>query len=130
MSCSAGEGTHHQAWVLLWIVAPIVAFFYVPFNSASVLTYVLPIVIFWLIYGIRILPFADTDSDLLRHVRRLLVVAPVVMIMLFGWGISHGLADLRSFSEPYTLEMKEGGRMQRILLRTFDKGILVRNPRR
>jgi hypothetical protein len=115
-------------WVLIWIGFPIAAFFYLPLNSASVLTYALPIVLFWLMYGTQLLPFADTDSDLLRHVRRLLVVAPVVMLMLFGWGVSHGLIDLRSFSEPYTLEMKEGGRLQRILLRTFDKGILVRNP--
>jgi hypothetical protein len=114
--------------VLLWVVGPIAAFFYFPLTSTSPFTYVVPIVVIWLMYGIRLLPFADTDSDLLRHGRRVLVVAPVVLIVLFGWGVWHGLTDLRSFSEPYTLEMKEGGRLQRILLRTFDKGILVRNP--
>jgi hypothetical protein len=78
-------------------------------------------------YGTRILPFADTDSDTLRHVRRILVVAPVLLLVLFGWGFQHGQSDLNNFSDPYTLQMKHGDDLRRIILRTFDKGILVRD---
>lgn len=104
---------------------PIVAFFYFP--TLSFYTFLLPLVILWLIYGMRLLPFGDTQSEVLQQGRRALFVVPVVMAFSFGWGISQGQSDLRSFAEPYTFQTKAGERLNRIVLRTFDKGILVRD---
>ncbi len=112
-------------WAFIVIVLPIIAFFFFPYPSPF--TFILPLVIVWLMYGARLLPFADTDAELLLQVRRVLTILPVVMAVAFGWGISQGINDLRSFGEPYTLQTKASPNQHRILLRTFDKGILARD---
>jgi hypothetical protein len=112
-------------WIVILFVFPITAFFFLPFPTPYL--YVGPAVILWLMYGTRILPFSETDSEVLLNARRVLIVAPVVMAVLFGWGFNHGLSDLQSFAEPYTLETKNGDKLPRIVLRTFDKGVLLRD---
>jgi hypothetical protein len=79
-------------------------------------------------YANRILPFGDRENDLVRHSRRILIVAPVLMIILFAWGEQQGEQDLKSFSNPYNIETKQNGSLHRVILRNFDKGILVRDP--
>jgi hypothetical protein len=105
------------------IVCPAVVFFFAKrWNPFAYLTPLLP---WWMIYGSKILPLAETSLEI--QAQRMLLIAPVVMAGFFGGGFEQGKADLSSFNEPYTLEMKKGGNLHRIVLRSFDKGILVRD---
>lgn len=70
--------------VLVFVVAPIASFFLSPFHSPYI--FLAPLIILWLMYGQRVLPFADAESDALKLVRRALIVVPVVMAVLFGFG--------------------------------------------
>ncbi len=73
-------------WLLLVVVPPVLGFFVD--TSAWPYAFVGPIIILWLMYGSNIVPFADADTDALRQVHRVLVGAPAVLIILFGWGAS------------------------------------------
>jgi hypothetical protein len=110
---------------LFFVIFPIVAFFYIPPTTPYI--FLASLVVLWLRYGTRLLPFDGTDTELLQQIRRALIVVPVVMAVVFGYGLGHGQSDLKSFDESYTLQLKDGEKVQRVLLRTFDKGILVRD---
>jgi hypothetical protein len=73
------------------------------------------------------LPYANAASEGLRIMHRAMVIAPVVALVSFGYGVSRQSA-LETFSEPYQLELKQGIKINRIILRTFDKGVLVHDP--
>jgi hypothetical protein len=104
---------------------PVFGFFYLAPDFPY--TYLMPFVLLWLAYGPRIFPVKEPDPDLIRHAKRAFVIVPVLAVMLFAWGISQAQTDLKSTDEPYTLEMKRGAPLVRNILRTFDKGILVRD---
>jgi hypothetical protein len=108
----------------LMILGPVLIFFYAP---ASPTPYALVAVYFWLVYGIRSLPWGDTQSEALRQARRALVIAPVVLLVLFAWGWESGTDALRRVNDVYAIQTKQGELLHRVLLRNLDKGLLVRN---
>jgi 4-amino-4-deoxy-L-arabinose transferase-like glycosyltransferase len=119
-----GRGLKGLILFLLMIVGPLVIFFYSP---ASPTPYALVAIYFWLAYGIRSLPWADTQSDTLRQARRALVIAPVVLLLLFAWGWESGTDALRRVYDVYAIQTKQGELLHRVLLRNLEKGLLVRN---
>jgi hypothetical protein len=59
---------------------------------------------------------------------RFVVVAPMVPLLMLGYGISSGYSDLRKTTDVYAVNHKEEqGTRQLVLLRSFEKGILVRD---
>jgi hypothetical protein len=100
------------------------AFFYSP-PSPSL--YVLVAIVFWLVYGIPLLPWKDSDSDALRQAHRALVIAPVMLLFLFAWGWDNGTTALKGISDVYAIRTKQGELLHRVLLRNLDRGLLVRN---
>jgi hypothetical protein len=51
------------------------------------------------------------------------------MFAIFAWGWSNGDADLTRLDNPYIFHFKGRSESElRIPLRSFDKGMLVRNP--
>jgi hypothetical protein len=103
---------------------PTIDFFFFPLTLT---TYAFSAILLWLMYGTRLLPFENNPAEGLRAVRRALVVVPVVVVLLFAYGYGHGKSDLKSFDSPYDVDLKSNNRIHRVLLRTFDKGILVRD---
>jgi hypothetical protein len=64
-----------------------------------------------------------------RHnVRAAITAIPVLAMLAFVIGQQKGVSALTSTSAPYALKLKGGELRQRILLRNFDKGLLVRSP--
>jgi hypothetical protein len=110
----------------VFIVPSIFAFFF--YGPTNIVPYVPMVVFFWLLFGTRFVPFADSPVETLQQARRVLIAAPVVMFTLFSWGLAHGYDDLGTFDQPYVFEMKGGSNVVRIILRNFDKGVLVRDP--
>lgn len=86
-----------------------------------------PLLFLWLMYGANILPFANTDVEIFVFVRRALLIAPAVMITLLAWGYMDGDADLVKIRDPYRIEFKGGRATIRVILRSLDKGLLVRD---
>jgi hypothetical protein len=111
------------------IILPVSAFFFeaftAPYAYFALYVYLFPLTFLWMRYGPRMLPFAETTLE--TQTQNMLLIAPVVIITLFAWGFANGQGDLIRFNEPYTLEMKKGENLHRIVLRAFDKGILVRD---
>ena len=76
-------------------------------------------------YLLKIIPGKWITKDW-RH--RFVVVAPLVPLMMLGYGISEGYSDLRKTTDVYAINQKEQqGTRQLVLLRNFEKGILVRD---
>jgi hypothetical protein len=111
--------------VTIGIAMPVSAFFFMTDVWPTV--YLTPVVVFWLMYGAKVVPFADSEVELLRQMHRMLLAAPVLAIVIFTWGDAQGKGDLGKVDDPYTMEMKNGQKMNRIILRNFDRGILVRD---
>lgn len=88
---------------------------------------IIPAILAWLAFFVGRLPYANTESETLKLTHRAMVITPIVIVLSFGWGITQGQSALKSFDEPYTIDMKSGEKIQRIMLRTFDKGLLVRD---
>lgn len=105
---------------------PVFAFF--DFKESFAFTYALPIIFVWVGFVAGNLPYANTRSEVLRMAHRAMVIGPVVAVIAFSAGVMQAESALASFSEPYRLDLKAGIRLNRTLLRTFDKGVLVRDP--
>jgi hypothetical protein len=86
------------------------------FFTSSAFGIVLSILPLWFMYGMRLLPFSEANSEILLQVRRALFIVPVVGAMLFAWGVDRGKYDILSFDEPYTIQTKAGEILHRILL--------------
>jgi hypothetical protein len=112
-------------WVMLlgW---PVVAVFIM--RESYTLTYALPIIVLWLGVVAVQLPYANADSETLQLVHRAMVATPVIALIAFSEGVQQGQNALETYSEPYQVELKAGGKLNRIVLRAFDKGVLVRDP--
>ena len=83
---------------------------------------------FWLVYGVRQLPFAETDDPVYKKVRTALIAMPVLAVLAFVAGQTRASGAIAAVGEPYKVKMKGGEERQRVLLRSFDKGLLVRSP--
>ncbi|WOH60929.1 hypothetical protein [Bradyrhizobium sp. BWC-3-1] len=82
----------------------------------------------WLVYVAKyIIPFADATEPMKKNIRSAIIAVPVLAVFAFSFGQQKGLSSLYAISDPYTIKMKTETR-QRVLLRNFDKGLLVRNP--
>jgi hypothetical protein len=59
---------------------------------------------------------------------RFVLVAPLVVLLMLGYGITSGYSDLSKTSDIYTVNQKESQSTRPlVLLRSFEKGILVRD---
>jgi hypothetical protein len=109
---------------LIMFGSPLLFFFFVgevwPFGL------ILPFIFLWLFFQQK-LPYADAKSGTLHFLHRTMVISPVVLALSVGWGLVQGQSALKSFDEPYTIVVKDGEKINRVLLRTFDKGLLVRD---
>ena len=85
-----------------------------------------PIILLWLLYGDRLLP---SPLETVAHLRQVIYAAPVLIIVLFSWGVLQGEGDLQEKSQPFTVKLKGGKVVARDILRTFDKGILMRDAK-
>jgi hypothetical protein len=121
-----GRGWGNAIFFLSMFGSPVVAFFF--YDHIWVFTFILPVVWLWVAYIAGKLPYADTDSEMQRLIHRAMVIAPVVALVSFGLGVGQGQTALETFAEPDQLELKQGAKINRILLRTVDKGVLVRDP--
>ncbi|WP_426409444.1 hypothetical protein [Bradyrhizobium ganzhouense] len=111
-------------WFALIVVWPVTALF-LPFAGPA--AWVWAIALLWMMYSDKLLPFEDAEDETLLLLRRAMVVLPVVSALLFDHGYSHGREDLRTFDSPYDIEIRSGGTIHRIMLRSLDKGLLVRD---
>jgi hypothetical protein len=83
---------------------------------------------FWLVYGAKSVPFAGSDEPVYKKIRAAIVAVPVLAILAFVAGKQKADSALAATSDPYQVKMKGGDARNRILLRSFDKGLLVRSP--
>jgi hypothetical protein len=123
-----------KKWQILLIVIVLIAI--VTFNAlfaTSMLPYLftsLLIFIFvWTIICARIAPITSGLDDTERTTRTLFRIVPPFLGAILIWGMITGDLDTRSIVGPYVIKTsKMDAPKTRFLLRTFDKGILIRNP--
>jgi hypothetical protein len=82
----------------------------------------------WLVYGVRNVPFADSDEPVYKKIRAAILAVPFFAVLAFVAGKQKGVSALATMSDPYQVKVKGGEVRSRILLRSFDKGLLVRSP--
>jgi hypothetical protein len=82
----------------------------------------------WLVYGVKKVPFAESDDPTHKKIRATIIAAPVLAMVAFNVGKQKGISALTTMSDPYQVKVKGGEVRNRILLRSFDKGLLVRSP--
>lgn len=82
----------------------------------------------WLVYGVKKVPFAESDDPTHKKIRATIIAAPVLAMVAFNVGKQKGIRALTTMSDPYQVKVKGGEVRNRILLRSFDKGLLVRSP--
>jgi hypothetical protein len=82
----------------------------------------------WLVYGIKKVPFAESDDPFHKKIRTAIITAPVLAMAAFVAGKQRADSALTTMSDPYQVKVKGGEVRNRILLRSFDKGLLVRSP--
>ena len=121
-----GRGWWNAIFFLSMFGSPVIAFFF--YDHVWVFTFILPAIYLWVAYIVGKLPYANAESEGQRIMHRAMVIAPVVALVSFGYGVGQGQSALETFSEPYQLELKQGIKINRIILRTFDKGVLVHDP--
>ena len=83
---------------------------------------------FWLVYGSRKVPFAGSADPIQSKLRAAMLAAPVLALAAFFAGKQRADSALATTHDPYKLKIKGGEERNRILLRSFDKGLLVRSP--
>jgi hypothetical protein len=121
-----GRGWWNKIWFALMFGSPVVAFFF--YEHVWIFTFILPAIWVWVAWIAGKLPYSNAEIEGQRLVHRAMVVTPVVALVSFGGGVTQGQTALETFDEPYQLELKQGIKINRIVLRTFDKGVLVRDP--
>jgi len=84
----------------------------------------------WAILLKYIFPVNDSDTAaLFATLRRIVQFAIPIAAATFVFGFIDGNNDLRSYRNPYIFHMKDDNQDElRIVLRNFDKGVLVRDP--
>jgi hypothetical protein len=83
----------------------------------------------WLVYGVkRFAPFAEATEQAYKNIRAVIIAAPVLAVLAYVIGQQKAEFSLSETSNPYQIKIKGGSDRNRILLRNFDKGLLVRSP--
>jgi hypothetical protein len=98
--------------------------FLIGFSLLGVLVFV------WSKIWRSLLPDLGIEEPFKSAIENIILVAPPAMAGMFIWGWVNASTDLISTSEPYVLSLvsEPSSHEMRTLLRTFDKGLLVRNP--
>ncbi|MBX9693500.1 MAG: hypothetical protein K2Z81_14015, partial [Cyanobacteria bacterium] len=117
-----------KTWLLpLLTFVPFIYFvFFTPYVFRFGLLFVF--LYFWLVYGVNKVPHKESADPVLRKIRSALIAAPVLAVAAFVAGQVRGDAALAPGGIPYKLKIKGGEPRNRELLRSFDKGLLVRSP--
>lgn len=82
----------------------------------------------WLVYGAKYALKWANLTDAPSNFRSALTALPVLAMLAFVVGQQKAVFALLQIYDPYALKLKGGEIRQRILLRNFDKGLLVRSP--
>ncbi|MGX9431600.1 MULTISPECIES: hypothetical protein [Bradyrhizobium] len=118
---------HWRTWVIPgFFAAGLVTTFFFSSELVSIAVF-FPLLYVWLVYGARLLPFEDRTEPVFQQARAALSVIPVVAMAAFFIGIERGKSALRQTTGPYAISMKNGEQRNRVLLRNFERGMLVRN---
>jgi hypothetical protein len=112
-------------WFAFIFGSPIAGLFLL--DEFWIFSLIIPGILAWVLVASNRLPFSNSDSELERMAYRAMLIAPIVAAISFGYGVTQGQSALKTFDEPYKLELKDLGTINRVLLRTFEKGILVRD---
>ena len=116
-----------RSWVLPSIFGTFLLLgFFFTFKSIPALI-LFPLIYVWGTYVSDWLPFKGTQDPLLNQIRGGLITVPVAMACLFAYGYMNGATDLHRVDDIYTLQQKQGEPLRRVILRNFDKGVLVRD---
>lgn len=77
----------------------------------------------------RMFPPLDVLSDEQNSIyQRIVKFGPPSLIVVFTWGMVQGSSDAKSVGDPYLVKFKDRERAEeRIFLRNFDRGLLMRN---
>jgi hypothetical protein len=121
-------GKDWRTWLFPGIV--LIPFIFVTFFSSLSfdLSTLIVFAYIWLVYGVKKVPFAESDDPIHKEIRTAIIAAPVLAMAAFVTGKQKADSALTTMSDPYKLKMKGGEQRNRILLRSFDKGLLVRSP--
>jgi hypothetical protein len=116
-------------WVALAIAlaGPFAAFFFAPYDFFAV-TCVFTFVFFWAIIFDLLIP--PTDSQFASSLRQVVKFGVPICIASMAWGIVHGSVALTHAYDAYILKFeKDNSEELRVVLRSFEKGILVRDAK-
>ncbi|MGJ4954616.1 hypothetical protein ACQR1H_03155 [Bradyrhizobium sp. HKCCYLRH2015] len=125
--------TKHQIkyrgfFYFIWAIAAISVVLYLLFGgltaSLAVLSFMGVTVVFFLTRGLK------TEGERLQR-WRLGAFFAYVALLAYGYGVSTGYLDLAKSNDVYALALKDsqGPARRLVLLRVFDKGLLVRDLR-
>jgi hypothetical protein len=107
------------------IIFPLIVFFYTPYFLAPT-TFFLSFITFWILFFDRIV--RKKENPLFEQIRLAAKYTGPICVGMFAYGMLQGGDDLARYDDPYLIEMKDNrGQLPRIVLRNFDKGILVRD---
>jgi hypothetical protein len=81
----------------------------------------------WMVYGTWLLPFKEAADPPFRQIRGAMIRVPVAMAALFAYGYTNGASDLRRTASVYSIQLKHGDPLHRLILRNVEKGLLVRD---
>ncbi len=119
-----GRNWKTALWFLFIFGTPIAALFFA--DEFWIFSFIIPGILLWVMVSGK-LPYANSEIPIQQLAYRATLIVPIVAAIAFGYGVTQGQSALKSFDEPYQLELKGGDKIHRILLRTFDKGLLVRD---
>jgi hypothetical protein len=90
-----------------------------------VLSWIALTAVFWLIP--KYFPFDKLPDDWQFH--RLVVIVPAMMVLMYGYGATSATNDLRKADDIYFVHPKgdNAEARARVMLRSFERGILVRD---
>jgi hypothetical protein len=99
-----------------------------PPNAMVILYFVMVIAAWWSRVYTRFYWPVDGLDEINSIYRKVLLVGPPFLLAVFFFGWMQGGIDVESTSDPYLVKFKDREHAEpRILLRSFDRGLLMRN---
>jgi hypothetical protein len=99
-----------------------------PPNALAILYFFGVIVWWWSRVYTRFYWPVDGLDEINSVYRKGLLVGPPFLLAVFFWGWMQAAIDVQNVNDPYLVKFKDGEHAEpRILLRSFDRGLLMRN---